>query len=525
MVEPETDTRRSAKAQSGELPPELDGLAGLAGAGAPDVSGPLPSGSEATRGDLPVGAAAGEYLVTGLIARGGCGAVYRARHRSLDRLAAVKVLHAPLAVLPKMVERFKREVEVVGMLRHPNIVAIYEVGTLADRRPFYAMEHLSGRTLATIVEEEGRMSPVEVIEVIEPVCAALVAAHAAGVVHRDVKASNIMVGDPRPGSVKLLDFGIAKLIGPPDGANALLSLTSEGRQVGTLTIMAPEQLVGGPVDGRIDIYALGVLLYRLLTGRLPFDGKNALTLADQHINAPPPRPSQRAPLSPALDTLVLRCLEKRPERRYKSVEELAAALRSAVLGARGAPRVETTPALGVGIYLEVRIPADDLDDALGDDISAILDLAEEELSLAGYTLAFATGNSVLGVRVLPDAPAAHLEARAAAIEVALGLHGKVCDRSGADPRLHANVSVHVDGLTLRSGVSPEVAVTGGALVNAGAWAPLGAVLAVCATAPAVEGLEGLDGHGATARFDVVPGPFPAADPARPRPALVTVTRR
>src|SRR6185437_605462 len=131
-----------------------------------------------------------------------------------ERLAAVKVLHAPLAVLPKMVERFKREVEVVGMLRHPNIVDIYEVGTLADRRPFYAMELLGGRTLAAIVEEEGRMSPREVLEVIEPVCAALVAAHAAGVIHRDVKASNIMVGGADAKQVKLLDFGIAKLIGP-----------------------------------------------------------------------------------------------------------------------------------------------------------------------------------------------------------------------------------------------------------------------------------------------------------------------
>src|SRR5262249_28665743 len=145
-----------------------------------------------------------------------------------------------------------------GMLRHPNIVEIYDIGTLPDRRPYYVMEYLSGRTLSTILDEQGRLSPLEALEVLEPVCAALIAAHAAGVIHRDVKASNIMVdmAGGRPGTVKLLDFGIAKLIGPQETP---IGLTSEGRQVGTLTIMAPEQLLGGPVDARIDIYALGVL--------------------------------------------------------------------------------------------------------------------------------------------------------------------------------------------------------------------------------------------------------------------------
>src|SRR6202042_2903945 len=109
------------------------------------------------------------------------------------RVAAVKVLHSSLAVMPKMVERFAREVRVVNMLRHPNIIEIYDIGALADRRPWYAMEYLSGRTLSTMLDEQGRMSPAEALEVLDPVCAALAAAHAAGVIHRDVKASNIMV--------------------------------------------------------------------------------------------------------------------------------------------------------------------------------------------------------------------------------------------------------------------------------------------------------------------------------------------
>ena len=533
MVEPESDSRKSVKTPG--LPTATDCL-GTAAAGAPlaqeraeagprpdaDASGPLTSTSDTLRGDLAIGAPAGEYIVTGLVARGGCGAVYHARHARLDRLAAVKVLHAPLAVLPKMVERFKREVEVVGMLRHPNIVDIYEVGALADRRPFYAMELLSGRTLAAVIEEEGRMSPREVMEVIEPVCAALVAAHAAGVIHRDVKASNVMVDSAGQGSVKLLDFGIAKLIGPPDNSSSHVSLTTEGRQVGTLTIMAPEQLLGGPVDGRIDIYALGVLIYRLLTGRLPFDGKNALTLAEQHMNAPPPRPSLRAPLSPAMDAVVLRCMEKRPERRYPSVEELADALRAAVLGGRGGARTAGGPALGVGIYLEILMPPDGIDDALGDalgdDISDILDLAEEALSSAGYAIAFSTGNSVLGVRALPEDPAEGAGARADALATALALHERVAARPGADPRARPKICVHVDGIALRSGA--EVAVTGGALVRANAWAPIGDVPAVCATAPAAEGVTGFD----LAPIAASPA-SPLGSPAHPRPALISVARR
>ncbi len=432
--------------------------------------------------------------------------------------------------MPKMVERFAREVQVVGMLRHPNIVEIYEVGQLADRRPYFAMEYLSGRTLSAILDEEGRMSPAEALAVLEPVCAALIAAHDAGVIHRDVKASNIMVDDVS-GVVKLLDFGIAKLIGPQAGP---IGLTSEGRQVGTLTIMAPEQLLGGPVDERIDIYALGVLLYRLLTGRLPFDGKNALTLAQQHLEEPAPRPSHLIPVAPALDGLVLRCLEKRPERRYASVNEFVHALRHATLGGRRRPVLSDAPALGVGIYLDVRVRAegDELDASACADQGTILDLAEEALLDEGFILAVVTGSSALGVRALPTDPDHRRQARRAALMTAASLHDKVSLRPDADPRVHANLCVHVDDLTWTRGNAPEV--SGGVLVRTDTWAPRGDVLALCATAPAIDGLVGRDGTGLfdggaapdSARFDVaaiepdgdLDGP-PASEP------LFTLVRR
>jgi serine/threonine-protein kinase len=452
---------------------------------------PGKKGDKNDKGELSPGDRAGEYVITDLLARGGCGSVYRARHVETGEPAAVKVLHDTLALLPKMVERFAREVQVVSMLRHPNIVEMFEVGQIDDGRPFYAMELLHGRTLSVVLEEEGRMSPSEALEILEPVCRALSAAHGAGVIHRDVKASNIMVTETENEGrrVKLLDFGIAKLIGPQAGSHLL---TSEGRQVGTLTIMAPEQLLGGPVDARVDVYALGVLLYRLLTGKLPFDGKNALTLAQQHLEEPAPRPSQRIPLSPALDAVVLRSMEKRPEQRYDSAHDFLVALRRAASGAR---RVGDTlppaPALGAGVYVDVRMDADadDIDDALGDDVGMVLDIAEEEMRAAGFVLAATTGSSVLGVCPLPLEPDASLRARRAIVDAAAALHETIIKRPGADPRVHANVCVHVDALVFRAGGSE---VAGGPLVRTDDWAPRDLAIALTATSAALEGITGYD---------------------------------
>lgn len=444
-----------------------------------------------SRGGLSPGTMAGDYMVTELIARGGCGSVYRARHRADGSAAAVKVLHASLASQKKMVERFTREVRVVELLRHPNIVAIHDVGALPDGRPYYVMEYLEGRTLARIIDIEGRLSPAEALDLLGPVCDALSAAHAAGVIHRDVKASNIIVGEGDPRSVKLVDFGIAKLLGH---ASEPQGLTTVGRQVGTLTIMAPEQLLGGPVDARVDIYALGILLFRLLTGRLPFAAKDALTLAQQHLEEPAPRPSQRIPLQPALDAIVLRCMEKQPERRFESVDEFLAALRQAVTGPPSRPEdasiEDATSALAVYVQIRMRTEHDDLDDALSDDVGVVLDAAEEALRDRGFIVASATGSEVLGVLPLPEDPAGARRERKAAITAAAALRRRIDERPDADPRVSVNVCLHAGDVILRGEGRPEV--VGGLLVRTDRWVPREEIAALCVTREAVEGVTSLD---------------------------------
>src|SRR5438552_9506713 len=201
--------------------------------------------------ELRPGTMAGAYVLERSLASGGGGTVYEARHRLLGRLAAVKVLRRELASSPRMVARFLREALAVNLIKHPNIVDIYEFGEMPDGRPFYVMELLEGTDLRTLLNERGRFTPTEVYEILEPVCSALQAAHDQGIVHRDLKASNILImtqADKRV--VKLLDFGIAKLMHRDAGE---AGLTVVGTRLGTSYTMAPEQIRGDAVDPRTDI--------------------------------------------------------------------------------------------------------------------------------------------------------------------------------------------------------------------------------------------------------------------------------
>jgi len=435
--------------------------------------------------ELSVGAMAGEYVIQALLAAGGCGTVYSAVHRILGRRAAIKVLHRELSGSPEMLERFIREARAVNLIGHPNIVDIYEFGELNDGRPYYVMELLEGSDLESLIRRRGRLSPSEAFELLQPVCLALEAAHAAGVIHRDLKASNIAVHESSGKRVvKLLDFGIAKLV-RPDGASS--GLTSVGNRVGTPSAMAPEQILGGAVDARTDVYALGVLLYHLLTGRFPFESDDPVELDRLHLEAPPPRTGAQVAVDPAVDALVARCLEKAPERRFESVSAFLEAFRSAI---DVRPQGTATLRRAVALLVELRFdPAvrEPMDDALLDDATAVLDLAEQALRDAGFVLAVATGTALLGVSMLPDDAVGDVQGRERALHLAEALHRRLTGRPGADSRLSVRVCVHADRVSVFPGT--DTSELAGDLLRLGSWGMRDVTTAPCATAAAVENLS------------------------------------
>jgi serine/threonine protein kinase len=276
-----------------------------------------------------VGALAGEYEVLSVLAAGSFGTVYEAEHRVLRRRAAIKVLHE---ATPDAVHRFTREARSVNVINHPNIVDIYEYGKLPGGRPYFVMELLEGATLDALLGERDMLTPRAAYELLEPIFAALSAAHAAGIVHRDLKPSNIFVTKT---GVKLLDFGVAKLLHPPPSEP---DLTRIGGCIGTPALMAPEQFLTGVVDARADVYSMGVLLYRVLTGTYPF---RSMLLEERRS---PPPPSSVAPLWPEIDELLLHCIAEDPADRYQSMDAMRVAFQHAAFMFDESTRPVETPA-------------------------------------------------------------------------------------------------------------------------------------------------------------------------------------
>jgi serine/threonine-protein kinase len=419
---------------------------------------------------LKPGTLAGAYVLKKELASGGGGTVYEAAHRLLGRKTAVKVLRRELAASPQMVARFLREALAVNMIKHPNIVDIYEFGELPDGRPFYVMELLEGTDLRSLLNERGRFTPKEAYEILEPVCSALQAAHDQGIVHRDLKASNILVMQ-RDGKqvIKLLDFGIAKLM-HPDAADA--GLTVVGTRLGTSYTMAPEQIRGEAVDPRTDIYALGVVLYHLLTGQYPFRAETMTDIERQHLEAPPPRPSQAATVPPAIDAITLRCMEKKAERRFPSVKAFIEALGDAI-GLRK-PAADDS-ARAAAIYVEIRIAdgADAESDEVLDDTSMILDTAEQAFRGAGLVLPLQTGSALIGARVLPADPKESTAERDKLTALANTLAEELAGRATAHAGVHVNISMHVDKAAVKdSSEAPGgKEIVGGDVLSIANWAP------------------------------------------------------
>jgi serine/threonine-protein kinase len=260
------------------------------------------------------------YRVIDRIARGGMSMVYRAVDERLERPVAVKVMNPSLSADPAFTDRFAREAQVAVRLSHLNVVSVYDQGT--DDGPdgpsvFLVMELVEGRTLRELIRERGgRFSPAEAISLMEPVLSALSAAHRAGVVHRDVKPENILLSDQ--GVVKVADFGLARAV------NSDASLTRTGLMMGTVAYCAPEQITRGHVSPRTDIYAAGILLFELLTGRPPYDG-DAMAVAYQHVHSRVPAPSSRGrTVPPELDELVVAATDRDPDCRPTDAADMLA---------------------------------------------------------------------------------------------------------------------------------------------------------------------------------------------------------
>ncbi len=262
----------------------------------------------------------GEYVIEEVVAKGGMGTIFAARHPVLGRRAAVKVMNGELGRRADLVERLVREAQAVNLIRHPNIVDVFSIGTLPDGRGYFVMEWLDGMTLDARIRQRGRLTLGETAAIFDQVTDAIAAAHAAGIVHRDLKPQNIFIARGRPEVVKILDFGIAKLSGiEREGSGAPL--------MGTPGYLAPEQARTSEVDARADIYALGVVLFEMLTGERPFGGESQASVVLKHLEVEPPSLLDRlGGLPPAVDAMVRRMLAKEPAER-PSLDEVGALLR------------------------------------------------------------------------------------------------------------------------------------------------------------------------------------------------------
>ena len=258
------------------------------------------------------------YELNHLIARGGMAEVYRAHDRLLDRPVALKVLFPELSVDRSLVERFRREAQAAANLSHPNIVPVFDWGEDSGTY-FIVMEFIDGRPLSSILKTAGTLSAERTADVGAHVAAALGYAHKHGVIHRDVKPGNVLITDE--GQVKVTDFGIARAI------NTEESLTQTGAVMGTATYFSPEQAEGIGVDGRSDLYSLGVVLFEMVTGRPPFLGDTPVAVASKHVRDHPPAPRELNPsIPPTFEAIILKAMAKDPAHRYGTAEELRADL-------------------------------------------------------------------------------------------------------------------------------------------------------------------------------------------------------
>src|SRR5689334_18826850 len=281
----------------------------------------------------------GGYLVLDLISVGGMGRVYRAEQRALGRTVAVKVIHPHLLADENSILRFMTEARAASQLNHPNSVSVIDFGRTDDGQPYLVMEFLRGKDLARVAYEQGPLPFKRIVDVLVQALMALSEAHDLGIVHRDLKPENIILEPLRRGGdfVKVVDFGLAKL--KADTATQT-NVTMPGIVCGTPDYMAPEQGRGDAIDGRSDLYACGVILFQLLTGRLPFEADNPTQVVMMHLTVQVPDPRQVAPernIPDVLVRLVMKAMAKDPKDRFQDALEFTEALQRALEDARSQP--------------------------------------------------------------------------------------------------------------------------------------------------------------------------------------------
>ena len=340
------------------------------------------------------------YRIDRLIGEGGFGQVWRATREEDGRLVAIKILHLELIRSNDALTRFERELRAIERLQHRNVVRALDEGTLEDGRPYLVLEYVEGPSLRDVIHERGSLPPSEMLAILEPLCEALAEAHKLGLVHRDVKASNVILGHdtqgPRP---VLLDFGLVKLLdaeGP--------GLTSSRSMLGTPAAMAPEQMKGQPVTARTDVYAVALLAYHMLTGAPAFGGTPGVVQSYLQVHGPRPRPSAKVDIDPAIDEPIIRALAPDPGQRYASPVELFEALKGIIQPAETAAGEQDV----VALYVEGG-PAE-------------LAQASSIATGAGMTIAMTAPDSLIAVAARLDLTSirARLEELATSAKVAVG---------------------------------------------------------------------------------------------------------
>ncbi|HVE84876.1 MAG TPA: serine/threonine-protein kinase [Myxococcales bacterium] len=357
--------------------------------------------------DPLIGERLGDYQVVERIGEGAMGIVYRGFQPLIRKRVAIKVLKPEVAEDPGQARRLLAEAQSVNAIGHRGIIDIFGFGEVPDGRHYLVMEYLEGQSLDRLIADRGAMFPLEAIPLLIEICSALAAAHARGIVHRDLKPSNVFVVAQPDGAqfIKLLDFGLAKR---GEGPRSLTPQTGSMRIVGTPEYIAPEQARSEPVSPRTDLYALGVMAYEMLTGRLPFRAESPIEMVMQHLETRPPKPSSLVvELPPRLDDLVVRMMAKEPSKRPNTADEvrtelisierdlLWAARRAA---ARGGP---SSRALGGS---DTTVPTDEMTARRRQTLRTVVVAAGALMGLALLAAA------ILGKLAPPEPPQVHLDA-------------------------------------------------------------------------------------------------------------------